>query len=171
MCGTVTSQSAATVTTRHSGEALTGRPEEGGRGKRGTVRLVSLPVSVAASLIVTRAPVAIPHLAAPLHRKFIGGTPEQWDESASTHEDPDASMDLQPVMVAEQVGGGFILNAPHSTLHPQGPGCVHGPTARHVCGAGGGGGHTSCPTPHTTPIHATAPHHHPIPTHPHHPAP
>jgi len=37
-------------------------------------------------------------------RKFIGGTPEQWDESAM-HEDPDASKDLPPVMVAEQVTG------------------------------------------------------------------
>ena len=36
-------------------------------------------------------------------RKFIGGTPEQWDESKPIDEDPDASADLQPILVSEQV--------------------------------------------------------------------
>ncbi|GAX78574.1 hypothetical protein CEUSTIGMA_g6014.t1, partial [Chlamydomonas eustigma] len=35
-------------------------------------------------------------------RKFIGGTPDQWDESAPMVEDPDASSDLPPVMVLEE---------------------------------------------------------------------
>ena len=43
------------------------------------------------------------HVCAPWHRKFIGGTPEQWDGSKPVDEDPDASADLQPILVSEQV--------------------------------------------------------------------
>ena len=101
LSGTATSRSDATARPRHAGrrELAGNSASQFDRCQRERVLLVDIM-----KIMQIRKPgPSAEDLGLCFLRKFIGGTPEQWDESKPIEEDPDASTDLQPVLVSEQV--------------------------------------------------------------------